>query len=106
NHPLSREILKWLGNVDMINISGYQEIVGRGQSGKYQDFSIRIGSASYVNTDKVDLDGSAVYVKINETLKGYFTLEQSWRSGLNELINALKAKHYDLHLISGDNERR
>lgn len=106
NHPLSREILKWLGNVDMIAISGYQEVVGRGQSGRYLDYSIRVGSASYVHTDKVDLEGSVVYVKINDNLKGYFTLEQSWRSGLNEVINELKSDEYDLHLISGDNERR
>lgn len=106
NHPLSREIIKWLGDVQMLNIEEYEEVVGRGQSGKYQDYSIQIGSASYVNTAKVDLEGSVVYVKINDTLKGYFTLEQSWRTGLTEVINKLKAEHYDLHLISGDNERR
>ncbi|WP_313190176.1 heavy metal translocating P-type ATPase [Sphingobacterium sp.] len=106
NHPLSREIIKWLGDVQMLNIEEYEEVVGRGQSGKYQDYSIQIGSASYVNTAKVDLEGSVVYVKINDTLKGYFTLEQSWRNGLSEVINELKAEHYDLHLISGDNERR
>ena len=106
NHPLSREIIKWLGDVQMLNIEEYEEVVGRGQSGKYQDYSIQIGSASYVNTAKVDLEGSVVYVKINDTLKGYFTLEQSWRTGLSEVINELKAEHYDLHLISGDNERR
>lgn len=106
NHPLSREIIKWLGDVQMLNIEEYEEVVGRGQFGKYQDYSIQIGSASYVNTAKVDLEGSVVYVKINDTLKGYFTLEQSWRNGLSEVINELKAEHYDLHLISGDNERR
>ncbi len=106
NHPLSREIIKWLGDVQMLNIEDYEEVVGRGQSGKYQDFSIQIGSASYVNTAKVDLEGSVVYVKINGTLKGYFTLEQSWRTGLSEVINELKVEQYGLHLISGDNERR
>ncbi len=106
NHPLSREIIKWLGDAQMLNIEEYEEVVGRGQSGKYQDYSIQIGSASYVNTAKVDLEGSVVYVKINDTLKGYFTLEQSWRTGLSEVINELKAEHYGLHLISGDNERR
>lgn len=106
NHPLSREIIKWLGDVQMVNIENYEELVGRGQSGKFQDYSIKIGSASYVNTAKVDLEGSVVYVMINDVLKGYFTLEQSWRNGLSEVINELKGESYNLHLISGDNERR
>lgn len=106
NHPLSREIIKWLGDVQMVNIENYEEVVGRGQSGKFQDYSIKIGSASYVNTAKVDLEGSVVYVMINDVLKGYFTLEQSWRNGLSEVINELKGESYNLHLISGDNERR
>ncbi|MGB7528936.1 heavy metal translocating P-type ATPase [Sphingobacterium cellulitidis] len=106
NHPLSREIIKWLGDVQMVNIENYEEVVGRGQSGKFQDYSIKIGSASYVNTAKVDLEGSVVYVMINDVLKGFFTLEQSWRNGLSEVINELKGESYNLHLISGDNERR
>ncbi len=106
NHPLSREIIKWLGEVQMVNIENYEEVVGRGQSGKFQDYSIKIGSASYVNTAKVDLEGSVVYVMINDVLKGFFTLEQSWRNGLSEVINELKGESYNLHLISGDNERR
>lgn len=106
NHPLSREIIKWLGDVQMVNIENYEEVVGRGQSGKFQDYSIKIGSASYVNTAKVDLEGSVVYVMINDVLKGFFTLEQSWRNGLSEVINELKGETYNLHLISGDNERR
>src|SRR5690606_37183128 len=41
-----------------------------------------------------------------EVVKGYFTLEQSWRQGLPEGVGTLNKEGYDLHLISGDNERR
>ncbi len=106
NHPLSREIIKWLGEGQLLPISDYEELAGRGQSAKYQDYSIRLGSASYVGSQKVDLEGSVVYVRINDAIKGFFTLEQSWRPGLADVINQFKGASYGLHLISGDNERR
>src|SRR5690606_8841859 len=60
----------------------------------------------FVGTNKSPFEGSVVYIKINEEIKGCFTLEQSWRKGLSEVVGTLSQRHYDLHLISGDNERR
>ncbi len=105
NHPLSREIMKWLGDCEVLPIQNYKEIIGKGQSAQYQDYEIKIGSPSFVGARKINQGGSVVYVKVNNEIKGSFTLEQSWRKGLNEVVNDLK-KDYGLHLISGDNERR
>jgi len=55
---------------------------------------------------QTNIEGSVVYVKINNEIRGSFTLEQSWRKGLNEVVVSLTKKKYELHLISGDNERR
>jgi len=106
NHPLSREIIKWLGDCTFFAIENYKEVVGKGQYATFQDYTIQIGSSTFVNVEKSIVQGSTVYVKINNKLKGVFTLEQSWREGLADVVNSFKAKHYDLHLISGDNERR
>ncbi len=106
NHPLSREIKKWLGEMAVLPISNYQEIVGKGQSATYQDWEMKVGSASFVGTEKKEFEGSIVYISVNGKVKGLFTLEQSWRNGLSEVINRLNADHYQLHLLSGDNERR
>lgn len=105
NHPLSREILKWLGECQLLPVSNYKESVGKGQSATYKDYAVAVGSASFVGGHK-KVDGTAVYVSINNEIKGDFTLEQSWRLGLTEVVQALKNKAYTLHLISGDNERR
>ncbi|MCA5005089.1 heavy metal translocating P-type ATPase [Sphingobacterium bovistauri] len=105
NHPLSREILKWLGEGQLLPISNYNEVVGKGQSAEYLDYEVTIGSAIFVGIPK-QRDDTAVYVKINKAIKGVFTLEQSWRSGFNEVVQILKKDDYMLHLISGDNERR
>lgn len=106
NHPLSREIIKWLGDCSILPIEEYKEIVGKGQQATYLDYTIQIGSASFVGVVKQVVEGSTVYVKINNQVKGMFTLEQSWRGGLSDVVNTFKGKAYDLHLISGDNERR
>jgi len=106
NHPLSREIIKWLGDCSILPIEEYIEIVGKGQQATYLDYTIQIGSASFVGVVKQVVEGSTVYVKINNQVKGMFTMEQSWRGGLSDVVNTFKGKAYDLHLISGDNERR
>lgn len=106
NHPLSREIIKWLGDKNRLAIENYQEVVGKGQQATYLDYAVLIGSAQFVGVDKAIVEGSTVYVKINNKVKGLFTLEQSWREGLSDVVNSFKSNHYDLHLISGDNERR
>ncbi|MVZ67554.1 HAD-IC family P-type ATPase [Sphingobacterium sp. DK4209] len=106
NHPLSREINKWLGEMTILPISNYQEIIGKGQSATYQDWEMKVGSASFVGTEKKEFEGSIVYISVNGKVKGLFTLEQSWRNGLSDVINKLNTDHYQLHLLSGDNERR
>ncbi|HMR19602.1 MAG TPA: heavy metal translocating P-type ATPase metal-binding domain-containing protein, partial [Sphingobacterium sp.] len=40
NHPLSREIIKWLGDCDLLPIQDYEERIGQGQSAQYQDYGI------------------------------------------------------------------
>ncbi|NGM63452.1 HAD-IC family P-type ATPase [Sphingobacterium sp. SGG-5] len=106
NHPLSREIIKWVGEDETLGIEDYEEVVGKGQSARYGDYDIQIGSASFVGVQQTNIEGSVVYVKINNEIRGSFTLEQSWRKGLNEVVVSLTKKDYELHLISGDNERR
>ncbi|SKB98631.1 Cu+-exporting ATPase [Sphingobacterium nematocida] len=105
NHPLSREIIKWLGPCTILPINGYEEFVGKGQSAWYSDFQVMVGSALFTGVRHSDTEGSVVYIKINSVVKGFFTMEQSWRKGLTEVIGGLKDR-YGLHLISGDNERR
>lgn len=106
NHPLSREIIKWLDGGTILPLENYAELAGRGQSAQYQDYDIKIGSASFVGTTKSSAEGSVVYVSINGALKGCFTLEQSWRPGLSAVVSDLQHAGYTMNLISGDNERR
>ncbi|UIR56607.1 heavy metal translocating P-type ATPase metal-binding domain-containing protein [Sphingobacterium sp. SRCM116780] len=104
SHPLSREIVKLMGEVQPVQVDAYTENIGRGSVTKIGKFTIKIGNAALVGAPKIIEEESIVFVSINEEIKGYFSLEQSWRPKLSAVINGLR--QYDLHLISGDNDRR
>ncbi len=106
NHPLSREIVKWIGHTVIQTADVFKEITGKGMEALFDTTEVKIGSASFLGIKNEYQDGSVVYIMINEMVKGYFTLEQSWRQGLSEVVGTLNKGEYDLHLISGDNERR
>ena len=106
NHPLSREIVKWIGDTTILQTDAFKEISGKGMQARFGLDEVKVGSASFLDVENKYQDGSVVYVMINGVVKGYFTLEQSWRDGLLEVVGTLNKEGYDLHLISGDNERR
>ncbi|MCY4780325.1 heavy metal translocating P-type ATPase metal-binding domain-containing protein [Sphingobacterium sp. UT-1RO-CII-1] len=105
SHPLSREIVKWVGTTKFDNLSTYEEIVGKGMRAELDGKTLKIGSPSFVGVKADEKNGTVVYVSIDEEVKGFFTLEQAWREGLVQVVGSLDKSH-ELHLISGDNERR
>nr|WP_315402394.1 heavy metal translocating P-type ATPase metal-binding domain-containing protein [uncultured Sphingobacterium sp.] len=104
SHPLSREIVKWLEGVDAVPVNRYEEKIGEGSVTHIGQYTIKIGSARFVDVPTRAAEASYVFVSINGEVKGSFAMEQSWRAGLSGIIHDLK--HYDLHLISGDNDRK
>ncbi|PRD45593.1 heavy metal translocating P-type ATPase [Sphingobacterium haloxyli] len=105
NHPLSREIVKWFSHTVIRRADIFKEVGGKGMEARFEATDVKIGSASFLGIKNEYQDGSMVYVMINGVLKGYFTLEQSWRQGLSMVVATLDQEGYDLHLTSGDNER-
>ena len=108
-HPLSRAIYQYLNDYKDYNISDFREISGHGISGSILNNSVKLGSSKFMSgeiklTDnKEKQNSSEVFLSINEDIKGYFSLKNSYREGLKELIGKLSQK-YELHLLSGDNE--
>lgn len=104
SHPLSREIVKWMEDIDAVPVNSYQESVGEGSVTHIGRAIVKIGSARFVGASKTIGEESHVFVSINGEVKGCFSMEQSWRPGLSGVIHNLKK--YDLHLISGDNDHK
>lgn len=103
SHPLSREIVKYLGVTEYLPIEDFSEVVGGGISANYLEHDVRIGSAKFVGT-RQSADGTKVFVEFNGVVKSWFQVDQSWRPGLSSVVERLR-QHYSMHLISGDNER-
>lgn len=104
NHPLSRTLYDLLDENDIITLDEFEEHLGLGIEGVHQQDSIKIGSATFVGkTNEVAVLNTSVHISTNNSYKGKFTFYNSYRSGLSQLFNKLK-KHYDLAILSGDNE--
>ena len=110
SHPLSKKIYTSLKEVEMINTGDFKEVVGKGIEGWVDENCVRIGSEKYLygeEQNKTDDFGfrnaSRVYVGINRKVKGFFVIRNEYRTGLGELISALK-KRVKLFVVSGDND--
>ncbi|MDO8898510.1 MAG: HAD-IC family P-type ATPase, partial [Bacteroidales bacterium] len=89
----------------MLEPQAYEEIPGLGITGILNDKRINIGSELFVtgSSTSENMKESRVYVSIDGNIRGFYSFMNTYREGLNQVINTLKKK-YKLHLISGDND--
>ena len=104
NHPLSRGLYDILKDNDIVALDYFEEHLGQGIEASHDSQNIKIGSAKFVgfNNDSTVLN-TAVHISTNKGYKGKYTFYNSYREGLSKLFNKLK-KHFDLVILSGDNE--
>ncbi len=102
SHPLSREIVKWLGASGLVPVSQYREMAGKGIVAGIDGHEVCLGSRSFIAPEAaVNENSSSVHISIDGNYKGYFHVRQQWRSELKGLIDTLK-DGFRMHLISGD----
>ena len=106
SHPLSRMIFNSIKDYGLAEVIEYKEISGKGITGFVFDIPVKIGSSKYLKIDNndSDLSTSKVYVSIDNKIKGYFNVRNTYREGLDEIISNLKKNKYQLIVLSGDNE--
>ena len=109
-HPFSRIIKRELllaSPVLPVQITGFNEITGKGIEGSINNRKIKIGSKEFIDEKSTGLNASLtgeVYVSIDGIKKGCFKISNQYRDGVTEMISSLSSKGYDLHVLSGDNE--
>ncbi|MCF7807096.1 MAG: heavy metal translocating P-type ATPase metal-binding domain-containing protein [Candidatus Marinimicrobia bacterium] len=107
-HPLSQKIFHALGAGSLRAVAAFEELSGRGLRGTVDDCVIMIGSASWVQltqeTQSVEDMKTRVYLRIDDEIKGYFLIANTYRKGLRPMLATL-ASHFKLVLLSGDTER-
>ncbi len=110
-HPLSGRIYEAIGEEGLFEVKSFKEAVSKGIEGVIDGKLVRMGSALYAadknNILKYDKksggsDMTKIFLSIDGSIKGFFSLNNVYRDGLGSLASALKGK-YDISVVSGDN---
>lgn len=113
-HPLSSKIYNYIDEVELSDVSGYNEIIGSGIEGRVKNSFIKLGSLEFVTgkterqnnievNEKSKKISSRVYLSIDGVKCGYFEITNFYREGLNKILFDLKNK-LSFSLLSGDND--
>ena len=104
NHPLSRRLYDFIPTQDRLEVSSFEEVIGKGIFATCDGISIKLGSSQFLqhmseNTHKK----TKVHVEINGIYKGSYIFNNQYRKDLEVLFENL-AKKYNLVVLSGDND--
>ena len=104
NHPLSRRLYDFIPNQDKIEVTTFEEIIGKGIFAEIDGNRIKLGSSQFLKTMTENTHKKTkVHVEINDEYKGSYVFNNQYRKGLEQLFENL-AKHYNLVVLSGDND--
>ncbi len=106
SHPLSRAVFNFLDTVEIKNPDYYDEQTGGGIHAVIENRDVKIGSAGFVGHNRSNSGNNLttqVYVSIDNDFKGFFSITNKYRQGLEDVISGLE-RDYELALLSGDNE--
>jgi len=106
SHPLSKNISDLFNESVFLEVNNYKEIPGEGIYAEIDGNKVQIGSRLFV-TENQDNNKSnlstKVYLSINNEFKGIFSVSNSYRKKLKQVISYLK-NYYRLSILSGDND--
>ena len=112
NHPLSSKIYEAIGTDELYEVKYFKESAGEGVEGIIERNLVKLGAALYVADRNHVLNypekfagrtDTRVFVSINNHIKGYFTFNNIYRNGLDEIAASLQEK-FDTYVLSGDND--
>jgi Cu+-exporting ATPase len=104
NHPLSRRLYDYIPHQPRIELTRFEEVIGKGIFAEIADCTVKLGSSQYLqhmseNTHKK----TKVHVEIDGVYKGSYIFNNQYRTGLEQLFERLD-KRYRLYVLSGDND--
>ena len=105
-HPMSLAINRFLTiqNYNSVVLDEFSSVVGKGIKAMVGGEEFLLVSASFVGTSKPkNSTESTVFLKIGKNVKGYFSVEQSYREGFENMLLNLKKSNIKTMLLSGDN---
>lgn len=108
SHTLSKTIKNYItdpASIERPEIEAFTEFPGKGIAASANGNKVQMGAATFISPGgKTSTAGnSEVHVKINDTYKGYFEVNNKYRDGISEMAAGL-SKQFKLHILSGDND--
>ena len=104
NHPLSRRLYEFIPNQEKLEVSSFEEIIGKGIVAEIEGYTIKLGSSQFLKTMTENTHKKTkVHVEINGDYKGSYVFNNQYRKDLEFLFEQL-AKSYNLIVLSGDND--
>ena len=104
NHPLSRRLYDHLKIKEILNVDAFEEVIGKGIKAKINDREITIGSASFLGVNQAKINFlTTVHISIDGAYKGYYTFQNTYRSGIEKVFERLN-ELLSIRILSGDNE--
>ena len=103
NHPLSRMLYESFEKSKKIKVIGFKEIVGKGLQGEVNSRHVELGSESFIKGSSSNKFQTAIFIKIDDVIKGKYIFENTYRNEIETIFKALD-KNYKLGVLSGDNE--
>ncbi|MEQ1632922.1 MAG: HAD-IC family P-type ATPase, partial [Planctomycetota bacterium] len=112
NHPASQAVLQAMvaestdGVLPFDSSLEVEEIPGGGLQAMVSGHVIRLGSPKFVGIEAVSESGrECVLARAGEVLARY-ALEEDFRAGVRDEVAALRGRHLQVHLLSGDRKDR
>ncbi|MGY5850800.1 heavy metal translocating P-type ATPase [Salegentibacter sp. F14] len=105
-HPLSRQLYDILNKNDILTPDEFTEYTGKGIEAKHKQSNLKIGSAEFVRqpaSQVAEANKTAVYISSNREYKGRYVFRNSYREGLEPLLEKL-GKGKQIFILSGDND--
>lgn len=113
SHPVSRRVHEWLSEQDnqltnnLAEPLHWHEATGQGVEAMFGPRSLRLGSKDFIGRDLEEVlhsDEAGVFLQINDSLRGYFRIDQYFRPGTQEVLQFF-SEQAPIYLLSGDNDR-
>jgi Zn2+/Cd2+-exporting ATPase len=110
NHPVAKSITEAYRNkIDLTRISQSEEISGQGMKAVVDDKSIFAGNDKMLHKENIvhsvcQVDGTVVHITIDRVYAGYIVISDSLKEDAVEAVEALKMKHIQPVMLTGDNQ--
>lgn len=116
SHPLSLKIHDTINLKDIFFAEEFEESLGDGISGMINGHRLRMGNIRFVLDDykfkpdeiKHEQNSNSistnVFLSINNQIKGYFSFDNQYRNGIENLADDLITGKIGISVISGDND--